>query len=298
VALSQAADSDADSLLRDADTAMYAAKRSGRSRYAIFDAGMRATALARMDIESGLRSGLGRGEFFAHYQPIFDLHTGRAVAAEALMRWQRPTGPLVGPDGFLEVAEQTGLITTLGRHVTLTACRQVAQWRGDGMPDLTLSLNVSPQQLALTNFSDQFIELLGEADLSPEAVMLEITEHTLMLANTDDLERLRERGVRIAPDDFGTGFSSLAYLQRLPVDVLKTDRTFLAHSNADGGRLLGSIIRLAEALELRLVVEGVETGAELRRLLSCGGHLAQGYGLARPGPASTLHERAEMTPSI
>jgi diguanylate cyclase (GGDEF)-like protein len=301
-ALADAWDPLAEDLLRDADVALYDAKRRGRGTYSLFDRQMRVRALERLDVESAMRQALETDvEMFPHFQPIVDLDSGRVVAVEALARWRRG-GVLAAPGAFLEVAEESGLIVRLSEHIARLAAAQVASWRGagqglDGEPALRLCVNVSPKQLAREDFVERTSDMLALTGLPPSALVIEITEDTLLQAGPQldrTLARLHDAGIRIALDDFGTGYSSLAYLQQLPVDILKIDRAFVvAAADTPGGTtLLHTFADLGRALNLNVVVEGVETVAQLEAVRAAGCQLVQGYLLGRPARTPDLAPRA------
>ncbi len=222
-----------DQLLRDADLAMYATKHSGKNGYRTFEAGTQFDALDKLELGSALRRAFDRDEIFVQYQPIIDLVTGQVVGAEALARWNHPERGPIGPDTFIPLAEENGLIVELGDRVLLTACKQVRAWQLEHRPHtpLSISVNVSPVQLIQPDFVDRVAFVLEQSGLAASSLVLEITETTLM-RDTDrcilTLCALRALGVRIAIDDFGTGYSSLSYLHQLPVDILKIDRSFVA----------------------------------------------------------------------
>jgi len=279
----------AEALLREADTAMYAAKRSGSGPVVVFQDTLRRRALARLEDEQGLRQALARDELRVHYQPIVTLPDAVTVGVEALVRWQHPDRGLLEPGAFLQIAEETGLVVPLGRFVLAQACMQVARWRAAGRL-LRVSVNVSAQHLAAGTLSDDVERALAQAGLDPSVLTLEITEQALVVSHesaAEALDDLRSRGCRVALDDFGTGYSSLAYLRRLPVDVLKIDRTFVtgAGTGVNDGALLEAITRLGASLGLDTVTEGIETPAELAAVIAAGATHAQGYLLGRPAPA-------------
>ena len=294
IAVRRAGDEDdetdpADAMLREADTAMYAAKRSGSGPVVVFQETLRRRALARLEDEQGLRQALARDELRVHYQPIVTLPDAATVGVEALVRWQHPDRGLLGPGAFLQIAEETGMVVPLGRFVLREALRQVARWRAAGRP-LRVSVNVSAQHLAAGSLHDDVERALAEAGLDPSVLTLEITEQALVVSHVSAAEvlaDLRARGCRVALDDFGTGYSSLAYLRRLPVDVLKIDRTFVtgAGTGVNDGALLEAITRLGASLGLDTVTEGIETPTELAAVIAAGATHAQGYLLGRPAPA-------------
>jgi diguanylate cyclase (GGDEF)-like protein len=279
---------DAHDLLRNADVAMYRAKRSGEGgAYAIFEPSMHAAVIERLEIEADLRRAIERDELVLHYQPIIELASGRVVGLEALLRWAHPRRGLVMPFEFIPLAEETRLIVELGRWVLQEACRQAAQWRADprmGRP--WVSVNLSGLQLLDDSLDAEVTAALADSGLDPAALTLEITETVLVqdvAAAVDRLEKLRALGVSIAIDDFGTGYSSLRYIRRFPADVLKVAKPFVdgLHDETDAA-LVRTIIALADSLGLRTVGEGIEDREQLARLLELGCTLGQGYLFARP----------------
>ncbi len=280
-------------LLRDADTAMYRAKRRGRNRFEVHDEALQATAVDSLHVETELRAALEDPDrhFAVHYQPIVDLDTGTMLGSEALLRWQHPRRGLLAPEAFLQVAEESNLIITLGTWVLRTACRDTAVLR-ESTPaaDFTVSVNISPRQLGRSTFLTHVRESLATAGLPPAALCLEITEHTLINVTGSvraDLPSLRTLGVRLAIDDFGVGYSSLSYLNRLPLDVLKIDRTFVEALPGDV-TLATAIVRLAGALNLNCIAEGVENLAQADALRRTGCHYAQGFLYSPPVPRDDL----------
>jgi EAL domain-containing protein (putative c-di-GMP-specific phosphodiesterase class I) len=275
-----------DDLLRNADVAMYRAKGRGKGRHETFAPEMHAAIVDRLDLETGLRHALPRGELVLHFQPVVALDGGRFVGAEALLRWRHPRRGVVAPNAFIPLAEATGVILPIGRWVLAEACLEAARWTGraDGP---AVSVNVSGRQLEDPEFQAHVAEALAAAGLDPRRLILEITEGTLMRDTDAALRRLRELkalGVRLAVDDFGTGFSSLAYLQRFPVDVLKIDKAFV-DGVASGGRntaLARTVIALGDALGMSTVAEGIEDAAQQAQLVALGCRHGQGYLFARP----------------
>ena len=279
---------DEDALLREADTAMYAAKRTGEGPVVVFEDTLRRRAVARLEDEQGLRRALQRDELRVHYQPIVRSDDLRLTGFEALVRWQHPERGLLGPGAFLPTAEETGLVVPLGQHVLREACAALAAWHRTG-PPVRMSVNVSAQHLATGTLGADVAHALERSGVQPQSLVLEITEQALVVSHEKAaavLAELRERGCQVALDDFGTGYSSLAYLRRLPVDVLKIDRTFVtgAATESNDGRLLSAITALGSSLGLRTVVEGIETESELRAARTAGATHVQGYLLGRPGP--------------
>jgi EAL domain-containing protein (putative c-di-GMP-specific phosphodiesterase class I) len=289
-------------LLRDADTAMHAAKSHGRGRHHTFDAGLRHDATARLTLENALRDALGRDELRVVYQPKVDLITNGWVGVEALLRWDHPTLGAVPPDVFVPVAEETGLIHPLGQFVLEQACRQSAAWRRDGI-DLTVAVNISGQQLVDPLLADRITAVLAEAGLTPDRLCLELTESVLMShaeRTARTLAHIHRLGVQLSIDDFGTGYSSLSYLQRFPVDELKIDRVFVNDLTAhpEQRTLITAMVAMGQALGLSIVAEGVETIEQAHGLRVLGCNSAQGYLFAAPQPANTLEpilkERAQV----
>jgi diguanylate cyclase (GGDEF)-like protein len=278
-----------DELLRDADLALYAAKASGKDRYSLFEAGMHADVEGRLELENDLGAALASEQFFLLYQPIFHLPSRELTGVEALIRWRHPQRGVVAPDSFIPLAEETGLIIPIGRWVLEEACRQAAAWHAGGLT-LGISVNVSAYQLGRKAFAEDVLGALTRSGLEPSSLTLEITETTLMRDVPAASERLRDikaLGVRVAIDDFGTGYASLSQLQRMPVDILKIDRSFVA-ALSDGQQsreLLQAIVGVGQALSLAVVAEGIETHSQLATLEQMGCHMAQGFLLGRPQPA-------------
>jgi diguanylate cyclase (GGDEF)-like protein/PAS domain S-box-containing protein len=279
--------------LRDADTAMYRAKSLGKARYEMFDAEMRANVTKRLQLETDLRHAIERREFRNYYQPIISLESGRIVGFEALLRWQHPTRGLVGPNEFIPVAEETGLIRDMGWEVLSQACNQLVEWRkfGPEYADLTMSVNLSVKQFPQPQFAEKVDELLRQLGLPEGSLKLEITESSLMsdpAAAVALLSKLKALGVRLAIDDFGTGYSSLSYLQRFPLDTLKIDRSFTSAmgSGQKEETIIGSIMPLAQKLGMDVVAEGVETEEQLVFLKEVECKYAQGFYFSRPIPAA------------
>jgi diguanylate cyclase (GGDEF)-like protein/PAS domain S-box-containing protein len=293
-------------LLRDADTAMYGAKATGKARHEVFDATMRARAMARLELETELRRALERDEFRLYYQPIVMLQTGQLIGFEALVRWQHPRRGLLLPDDFIEAAEENGLIMPIGRWVLDEACRQLAEWgrRYPGARPLRVCVNLSVRQFSQPNLVEQVERRLRAHGVDARSLKLEITESVIMndpeLA-TEVLARLRALGVQIGIDDFGTGYSSLNYLRRLPVDTLKIDRTFVERMHADtrDREIIQAIVRLAHNLSMDVVAEGVETHDQRDELRTLGCEHGQGFYFSQAvaGPdAAALLSASQGTP--
>ncbi len=284
----------ADDLLRDADLALYAAKAAGKDRYALFEPSMHAGVRGPLQLESDLTRAIEREELTLLYQPIYELRSGRAAAVEALIRWNHPELGVLTPDHFIPLAEESGLIVPIGRWVLEEACRQTAAWRQAGMM-VDVSVNVSVRQLGRGTLAADVGGALRRSGLAPTSLTLEVTETALMRdvsAAREDLESVRAVGVRVAIDDFGTGYASLAHLQNMPVDTLKIDRTFVGALDGGGhGReLLEAIVGVGEALGAVVIAEGVEHHSQLTALEEMGCSMAQGFLLARPGPAEAIGE--------
>ncbi len=297
VAVSTGVSAEADALLCEADIAMYAAKSSGRDCFMHFQPEMQTTMAARHALHGDLRQALrDYGELSIHYQPIFDLATGRPVSCEALVRWTHPQRGPISPDEFIPVAEEMGLVSEIGRYVLREACRQVMKWRQIfSARDLTVAVNVSAYQVYDNRFVAEVEAALVDSGLPASGLVLELTESTLLSDTArvhHRLARLRELGVRIAIDDFGTGYSSLSYLRRLPIDVLKIDRSFVSElgtsTSAEARSLVRSIVRLGHDLRLMVVAEGIETQSELDDVRAAHCDLGQGYALGVPAPAREM----------
>ena len=273
-------------LIKQADTAMYAAKEVGRNAYRFYTADMNARVQARLQLETDMRRGLIRDEFFLAYQPQIDMQTGQACAVEALLRWRDPVRGIIPPSEFIPIAEESGMIQALGARVLRDACRQVARWHRQGMT-LRLSVNLSVQQLQHDSCLAIVEEALRTRGLAPQYLDLEITE-SVIITHPDKavatLAQLKERGISITVDDFGTGYSSLSYLARLPIHAVKIDQRFvhgIDHSSSDVA-ITQAIIALSHSLGLRVIAEGVETAAQFDFLKAHGCEAAQGYLIARP----------------
>jgi diguanylate cyclase (GGDEF)-like protein len=290
VALSRPGRDGSESLLRNADMAMYQAKRNGKARHAVFDQSMEDRALARLELETDLRRALERDEFEVHYQPIMALAAGHIAEVEALVRWEHPLRGQISPDEFIPLAEETGLIVALGQWVLEQACCQAASWR-ETFPDdpLVMSVNLSGRQFQQSSLVADISQVLVRSRLPASALKLEITESVIMQdaeATILALCQLKRLGTRLAIDDFGTGYSSLSYLKRFPVDTLKVDRSFvkgLGHDSMDSA-IVRSVVALAKALDLDVTAEGIETTAQRAELLALGCDRGQGYLFARPLP--------------
>ena len=284
---------DAHDLLRDADAAMYHAKQRGRARVEVFDEVLTTRALERVDTEASLHQALIANELSLVYQPYVDLRTGTVVGVEALLRWHHPRRGDVPPSAFMPIAEESGLVVQIGRWVLSEACRQAAHWM-HGRPEtsrLAVSVNVSNRQLEHDHLIAEVASVLESTGLPPECLVLEITESFFIRdlpAAVRRLHALRRLGVRIAIDDFGTGFSSLNSLSRLPIDVVKIDKSFVDGLGTRYDAVIGAVVDVAEAFDLTVVAEGVEQIEQLERLKALGCHMAQGFLLGTPAVADAI----------
>ncbi len=283
------AGSDPETLIKNADHAMYRAKELGRDNYQIYAAADALTS-ERLALEISLRRAIKNEELLLHYQPQIDLSTDEIVGIEALVRWQHPELGLVPPSEFIPLAEETGLIVPIGKWVIERACRQAAQWRSLGFPPFRIAVNVSARQFRHRSFVDSLQAVCEAAGLDPSMLEIELTESVTMHAGDAELQalaRLKFLGVRLALDDFGTGFASLSNLKRLPVDVVKIDRSFVMDclNSTDDAAIVKAVVSMGHALRLQVVAEGVETREQLAFLQLLGCDCAQGYFVGAPMPA-------------
>ncbi|MCP5370924.1 MAG: EAL domain-containing protein [Hyphomicrobiales bacterium] len=288
---------DPDALMRNADSAMYRVKQSGRNGYRFFTPEMDRQARTRIEVENRLRHALENGELTLNYQPIVQVADGRIHHAESLLRWNNPDLGQVAPDTFIPVAEETGLIASIGAWVLQEACRQMAAWRSAGLSLSWISVNVSSRQFHRKNFVDLVLDTLDACGLEPGCLNLEITESVLMEEFRDiedQLHRLAAKGVRMTIDDFGTGYSSLSYLRRFPVRTLKVDKSFIRDVIDDTGeaKLVEAIIAMGRSLDLEVIAEGVEEEAQYDFLRDLRCDMAQGFLFGRPVPADAFAELA------
>jgi diguanylate cyclase (GGDEF)-like protein/PAS domain S-box-containing protein len=295
IALSGGDDDTSETLLRNADAAMYRAKELGRQRAQLFDARAHHHAVDSLRTGNALHRAIERGEMRVHYQPVVSLDDGMLSGFEALIRWEHPERGLVPPGEFIPLAEETGLIVPLGAWVLAEACRQLREWHAASTTGrlLTMSVNLSPRQLAEPGLPSEVDAILHDSGVRADSVWLEITESTLMRdaeSAVSALGALRALGLHLAVDDFGSGYSSLAYLERLPVEALKIDRAFVEGigQRADSSAIATAIVSLARALRLRTVAEGIETTDQLRELRTVACELGQGYLFGAPQPAGTF----------
>jgi len=280
---------DVETLLKNADVAMYRAKEHGRNNFQFYTPEMNDLANERLALEHSLRRALERNELLLHYQPKVNLETGMIVGAEALLRWQHPEWGLIAPERFIPIAEETGLIVQIGAWVIRTACNQARLWQDAGLPPVVMSVNLSARQFRQESFVKVVTQILHETGLKPEQLEMELTESMLMHnanAAISILGGLKSLGVRLSLDDFGTGYSSLSYLSRLPIDTLKIDRSFVQHigdqDECDNGILAQAIISLGHSLNLTVIAEGVETGEQLQFLKAHQCDEVQGFYFCKP----------------
>jgi diguanylate cyclase (GGDEF)-like protein len=288
IALSSSGYDRPDDILRDADIAMYRAKENGKARYELFDHGMHARAVSRLQLESDLRQAIEQKEFCVYYQPIISLQTGRLAGFEALVRWNHPRRGLVAPADFIPVAEETGLIVPIGQWVLNEACAQVRQWQIDSPShrSLSLSVNLSARQVAQPDLLQRIKDALETSKLNPHCLKLEITESVVMEnaeAAAQMFKQLRSLGVQLSIDDFGTGYSSLSYLHRFPLNYLKIDRSFVMRLTTDNDNaIVRTISTLARNLGMEVIAEGIETEEQFQQLKMLGCEYGQGYLFSRP----------------
>jgi EAL domain-containing protein (putative c-di-GMP-specific phosphodiesterase class I) len=276
-------------VLRDADTAMYGAKSSGKARDAVFDQDMHDRAVALLQLETDLRRAIERSEFEIFYQPIVSLDSGKIDAFEALLRWRHPRRGLLNPYSFVPVAEDTGLIVPIGWWVLHEACSQLADWQAMSMggKHLAVTVNLSSKQFMQADLVERLKDILRKTGVRPESLRLEITESTIMEQAEDAVAKLmalRSFGVKLYIDDFGTGYSSLSYLHRLPVDALKIDRSFISEMDGGGERseIVRTIVTLARTLRMDVAAEGIETAEQVTRLRALSCHYGQGFFFSEP----------------
>jgi diguanylate cyclase (GGDEF)-like protein/PAS domain S-box-containing protein len=290
---------DQDTLLKNADLAMYRAKEEGRNTYARYFPDMNRQNAGRLDMQAMLRRALERKEFVVYYQPRVDVQTNHIVGAEALIRWNSPELGFVSPEEFIPIAEETGLIVPIGEWVLRTACAQNAAWQAAGYVPLLMSVNFSARQFREKNLAETIVRVLDETGLEAHYLDLEITESLIMSHANSTLallQKLHRLGVGFSIDDFGTGYSSLAYLKRFPVQSLKIDKSFVRDliSDADDAAIVSAIVAMAKSLKLKVIAEGVETKGQLDYLSTLYCNEYQGYYFSRPVPAATLVKYLEQ----
>ena len=290
---------DAETLIRNADVAMYRAKQLGDSGYLYYSREMNLRSLERLKMEGGLRHALERSEFMLHFQPQLDLASSCIIGTEALLRWAPPGRDMVSPAQFIPVAEETGLIVPIGEWVIDAACKQLRAWLDAGLNPVKVAVNLSPRQFS-QNLPRTVMRYLREYGISPDLLEVEITESMLM-HNTDSvvamMKEFAEAGIVISLDDFGTGYSSLSYLKRFPIDTLKIDQSFVRGipQDANDSAIATAIISMAKALKLRVIAEGVETESQLDFLRSAGCDEIQGYWFSKPVPADAFAQLLRET---
>jgi predicted signal transduction protein with EAL and GGDEF domain len=288
IASSTSPHTQAEDLMRDADLAMYRAKRAGKARCEVSDTAMHANAVKRLQLETDLRKALDQGEFRVFYQPIVSVQTGKITGFEALTRWQRPQG-IVPPIEFIAVAEETGLIIPMNRQLLREACEHLRSWQAEfpSSPPLTMSVNITPKEFAQSDLASEISKTLEQTGVDPSCLQFEILE-TLAMGDAEKsgqvLSQLKALGVRLSIDDFGTGYSSLSRLRRIPVDTLKIDRAFIMNMDTDpeNHEIVRIIIMLAHNLGLKVVAEGTETQTHIDQLKQLNCEMAQGYLFSKP----------------
>ena len=294
---------DLETLLRNADTAMYQAKEIGRNAFQFYSSEMNSSSLDRLLMESNLRRALVQREFVLHYQPLVNLESGLVIGVEALIRWLHPELGLIMPDRFIHVAEETGLINPIGDWVLCEACRQAQAWRDEGLPPITMAVNVAPVQFRQSGFIEVVAGALAASGLEAGRLELELTERTVMHdadINMGTLSALHRMGVELSLDDFGTGYSSLAYLKRFPVGKLKIDRSFVndLETDPDDWAIASTIVSMGRSLRMTVLAEGVEKPEQLALLRKMGCDMAQGYHFSRPVSADGIADMLRRQPFI
>ncbi len=281
-------------LLSNADAAMYAAKHQGKGTYRRYEDSMHEEVTKALELRASLQSALHSRQFELHYQPIVDIQTGYITHFEALMRWNHPDRGLIQPNEFIPFAEESGLIVPLGRWALRTACRDARAWQ-DAHPEsaIGVAVNLSPKQLYEAGIIEEVCGALDESGLEPRRLTIEITENVVMHTAVQRLEQLKELGIRLAIDDFGTGYSSLSYLDRLPIDIIKVDRSFVERLGLGETSLVRTVLTIGNSLGLGSIIEGVETRDQLRRLQQLGCRHVQGFYLS---PALPIEQAIDLAP--
>jgi EAL domain-containing protein (putative c-di-GMP-specific phosphodiesterase class I) len=290
---------DGQRLIEDADAAMYRAKERGGARTELFDNAMRDNAVRAMRVEQELQRALEQGELRLRYQPSVDLATGQVIGAEALVRWEHPQRGLIVPDSFLGVAEETGLIVPLGSWVVGETCRQLAEWQTrPETAELRVSVNLSARELTHPDVVTTVLTCVRESGIDPRTLAIEVTESTAMADGDTGFRALRDlsaEGIRVAIDDFGTGYSSMEQLRRMPVDIVKVDRSFVSGMASDSTdrEIVAAVVGMARALNLSVVAEGIETREQAEALRELGCDIGQGFLFAKAVPAEELEDLAQ-----
>ena len=283
----------AEVLLKNADTAMYYSKSQGKNNYQFYRRSMNATAFEKLTLENDLRKALDRKELILYYQPQIELNTGNIFGMEALLRWKHPDIGIISPGEFIPLAEETGLIVSIGEWVLSEACRQSQSWKDAGFPQLSMSVNMSSQQFTQRGLMTTITQALNSSGLDPHYLILEITESIIMQKTRNiltTLQKLHLMGIRISMDDFGTGYSSLSYLKRFPIHAIKIDRSFIkeVNTNQDDAAISRAIIAMARSLNLKVVAEGVESEHQLAFLCEENCNYVQGFLISRPLPPEEI----------
>ncbi len=294
---------DTETLIKKADIAMYRAKGLGRNNFQFYNYAMDTTSLEKLALENSLRKAIRQNQISIHYQPVLDLSQRRIVGMEALVRWQHPQYGLINPNRFIPLAEEIGLISSLGEWVLLNACKQNKQWQNAGFAPIQISVNFSARQFEHINLVNIIKNALNESELDPNYLVLEITESTLVRDidfTVAILKELKRIGVHISIDDFGTGYSALSYLKKLPIDTIKIDESFIRDitTDPDDAAITTAIIAMAKSLNLEIIAEGVESIQQLEFLRSIGCHLIQGYISGKPAPANEITKLLQAKSNI
>jgi EAL domain-containing protein (putative c-di-GMP-specific phosphodiesterase class I) len=281
--------------LKNSDIAMYHAKRSGGSNFQFFTPKLNEQAHERFAIEVELRKALERNEFVLHYQPKVDLVTGKFSGMEALIRWQHPVRGLIHPETFINIAEESGLLTKISKWTINTVCQQIQQWRQQGIRSISVAVNLSASFFQHKDFEETIENALAETGIPPESLELELTEATIMSDPQKvlgSMASMKALGLQLSIDDFGTGYSSLSYLKKLPVDKLKIDQSFIRNiaGDPDNAAVVRAVISIGRSMQLKVIAEGVENASQLAWLQAEGSEEAQGYYFSRPLPTKGMTE--------
>jgi EAL domain-containing protein (putative c-di-GMP-specific phosphodiesterase class I) len=292
---------DADTLMRNADAAMYSAKNAGRNTFRFYKTEMTLRAVELLKLENSLHRALERGEFSLHYQPKARIAGGQVIGFEALLRWKHPARGMVGPAEFIPVLEETGLIVPVGEWVIRDVCAQLRAWEKHGMGNFPVALNVSARQFSEPGFATRVKRIVDEERVDPRMIEMEITESVLMAGAEESirtLQVLKLLGISISVDDFGTGYSNLSYLKRFPLDALKIDRSFVRDipEDLDDAAITRTIISMAHGLRLKVIAEGVERPEQMRFLEEHGCDFVQGYLVSKPQPAQAWTDKYGRDP--